>query len=160
MDKNVTMLLNEQINKEFSSAYLYLNIANYYEARGLDGFAHWFEAQAGEEQEHGMRIYRYMQDNNSKVELETIEKPERTYNDAMAPLKEALEHERYITASINGIYLAAQSVNDFRTMQFLDWFINEQAEEEKTASDMIVKMELCGLDHGLYILNKEFWGRK
>ncbi|MPM47377.1 Bacterial non-heme ferritin [bioreactor metagenome] len=156
MDKTVSELLNNQINKEFYSAYLYLDIANYYDAKGLDGFANWYEVQAKEEQDHAMLFYRYMQNNDEPVKLLAIDQPDNAFSNLIDPLKVSLEHEKYVTALINAIYAAAQKVNDFRTIQFLDWFIKEQGEEEKNASDQITKMELYGGEaRSLYMLNSE-----
>ncbi len=131
MDRKVSELLNDQINKEFYSAYLYLDIANFYSDKGLDGFANWYEIQAREEQDHAMLIYQYLHNNNQKVTLEAIAKPDKAFSTLMDPLQVAYEHEQYVTALINAIYGAAQSANDFRTVQFLDWFVKEQGEEEK-----------------------------
>ncbi|WP_312940323.1 ferritin [Oscillibacter sp.] len=160
MDKTVSELLNNQINKEFYSAYLYLDIANYYDAKGLDGFANWYEIQAKEEQDHAMLFYRYMQNNDEPVKLLAIDQPDNAFSNLIDPLKVSLEHEKYVTALINAIYAAAQKVNDFRTIQFLDWFIKEQGEEEKNASDQITKMELYGGEaRSLYMLNSELLTR-
>ncbi len=160
MDQNVSKLMNEQINAEFYSAYLYLDFANFYESKGLDGFANWYEVQAKEEQDHAMLMYHFMHNNDEKVTLEAVAKPDKTFETLLDPLKAGLEHEKYVTSLINRIYAAAQSVNDFRTLQFLDWFVKEQGEEEKNASDMITKMELFGSDpKGLYMLNSELMGR-
>ena len=156
MDQKVSELLNDQINAEFFSGYLYLDFANYYDEKGLDGFANWYEIQAREEQDHAMLMYQFMHNNDQKVTLEAIAKPDKTFTDLKQPLEAALEHEKYITARINKIYAAAQAANDFRTLQFLDWFVKEQGEEEKNATDMITKMELFGSDaKGLYMLNSE-----
>ena len=144
MNANVSLLLNEQINKEFYSAYLYLDFANYYAAVGLDGFENWYRVQAQEERDHAMLFYQYLQNNGEGVTFEAIAKPEWERGDHMAPLKRALEHEMLVTASINAIYAAAYEVRDFRTMQMLDWFIKEQGEEEKNAADLITKMDLFG----------------
>ena len=160
LNAKVRELLNDQINKEFYSAYLYLDFSNYYERVGLDGFANWYKVQAQEERDHAMMFYQYLQDHDELVELGAIGKPDKVFNDNMGPLKAALEHERYVTALINDIYGAAYDVRDFRTMQFLDWFVKEQGEEEKTASDLITKMELFGNDpKSLYMLNSELGGR-
>ena len=160
MDKKVSNLLNEQINKELYSAYLYLDMANYYASKGLDGFSNWFEIQAKEEQDHAMLIYRYLHNNNQQVTLEAIAKPDKTYKKIDEPLQAAMEHEQYVTSLINNIYAAAQSVNDYRTTQFLDWFIEEQGEEEKNTNDLITKMELFGEDaKALYMLNSELGAR-
>lgn len=160
LDKKVSKLLNEQINKEFYSAYLYLDMSNYFEAKGLDGFANWYKIQAQEERDHAMLFYQYLQNNSEKVTLAAIGKPDKTFKKDMDVLKAGLEHECYVTSLINTIYDAAYEVKDFRTMQFLDWFIKEQGEEETNANDMITKMELFGSDpKGLYMLNQELAGR-
>jgi ferritin len=160
MDAKVYELLNDQVNKEFYSAYLYLDMANYYTAQGLDGFANWFTVQAKEEQDHAIMFYNYLLDSNEKVELKAIAKPDKTYSAFIEPLQESYRHEQYVTSLINGIYAAANAVNDFRTMKFLDYFVTEQGEEEKNASDLIGKMELYGDDkRSLYMLNSELAAR-
>lgn len=160
MDQTVSKLLNDQINKEFYSAYLYLDMANFYSSKGLDGFSNWFEIQAKEEQDHAMLMYQYLHNNDETVTLEAIAKPDKVYGTLTDPLNATLEHEKYVTSLIHNIYAAAQSVNDYRTIQFLDWFVKEQGEEEKNATDLILKMELFGSDSkGLYMLNSELAGR-
>ena len=160
LDKKVAELLNTQINKEFYSAYLYLDFSVYYEEEGLDGFANWYKIQAQEERDHAMLFLQYMQNNGEKVTLDAIAKPDKVLKDKMDPLQFALEHERYVTSLIHDIYEAAYDKKDFRTMQFLDWFVKEQGEEEKNAEDMIKKMDLFGSDaKGLYMLNSEMAGR-
>ena len=160
MDKQVSALLNDQINKEFYSAYLYLDMANFYSHKGLDGFANWYEIQAKEEQDHAMLMYQYLHNNGERVTLEAIAKPDKTFETLMDPLKAGLEHEQYVTSLINAIYAQAQKVNDYRTTQFLDWFIKEQGEEEKNSGDLITKMELFGNDaRSLYMLNSELAAR-
>ena len=160
LDKKVAELLNTQINKEFYSAYLYLDFSVYYEEEGLDGFANWYKIQAQEERDHAMLFLQYLQNNGEKVILDAIAKPDKELKDKMDPLQAALEHERYVTSLIHNIYEAAYDKKDFRTMQFLDWFVKEQGEEEKNAEDMIKKMELFGSDaKGLYMLNSEMASR-
>lgn len=156
MDKKVAALLNDQINKEFYSAYLYLDMANFYSSKGLDGFANWFEIQAKEEQDHAMLLYKYMHENGQDVTLEAIDKPALTYTELIDPLKAAYEHEQYVTSLINTIYAAAQEVNDYRTTLFLAWFVTEQGEEEANSSGLVSKMELFGDDkNSLYLFNNE-----
>lgn len=160
MNSKVSQLINEQINKEFYSAYLYLDFANYYASVGLDGFENWYKIQAQEEMDHAMLFYQYLHNNDEKVTLEAIEKPDKIFEDNMAPLKAGLEHEKYVTSLINNIYAAAFEDKDFRTMQLLDWFVKEQGEEEKNAADLITKLELFGSDaKGLYALNSELASR-
>ncbi len=160
LDQKVAVLLNEQVNKEFYSAYLYLDFAVYYEEIGLDGFANWYKIQAQEERDHAMLFLQYLQNNGGKVTLEAIGKPDKELKDKLEVLRFGLEHEQYVTSLIHDLYEAAHSVKDFRTMQFLDWFVKEQGEEEKNAEDMVKKMQLFGDDaKGLYMLNSEMAAR-
>ena len=158
--EKVMKLLNEQITKEFFSAYLYLHFANYYEEQGLKGFANWFKVQAQEERDHALLMIQYMQNNEIKVTFEAIEKPATPLKKHIDALCASLEHEQFVTASIHTIYEAAYEAKDFRTMQFLDWFVKEQAEEEMNSTDNIKKMELFGTDSkGLYMLDQEMGTR-
>ena len=160
LNNKVHELLNAQINKEFYSAYLYLEFSNYFKAKGLDGFANWYMIQAQEERDHAMLFYAYLQNENATVTLDAIDKPSRNFAEHMDVLKAGLEHEQYVTSLINDIYGAAYEVRDFRTMQFLDWFVKEQGEEETNANDLISKMELFGSDpKSLYMLNQELGAR-
>lgn len=160
LNQKVAELLNNQVNKEFYSAYLYLDFANYYTEEGLDGFANWYTVQAQEERDHAMLFIQYLHNNNGVVTFEAIDKPDHTFTAHMGPLKAGLAHERYVTELIHAIYAEAHNDKDFRTMQFLDWFVKEQGEEETNAEDLIKKMELFGTDaKGLYMLNSELGAR-
>ena len=160
LNAKVHELLNQQINKEFYSAYLYLSFSNYFKAKNLDGFANWYLIQAQEERDHAMLFYTYIQNQNADVTLTAIDTPKADFASNMDVLKAGLEHEIYVTSLINDIYAAAYEVKDFRTMQFLDWFVKEQGEEETNANDLISKMELFGSDpKSLYMLNQELGTR-
>ncbi|MDD6692062.1 MAG: ferritin [Lachnospiraceae bacterium] len=160
LDTKVKELINTQINKEFYSAYLYLDFSNYYSDLGLDGFAHWYEVQAQEERDHAMLMRQYLHNNGEHVTLDAVAKPDAVYDGARDPLKLALAHEQYVTSLINTIYAAADAVHDYRTMQCFDWFVREQGEEEKNAEDLIKKFQLYGSDaKGLYALNQELLAR-
>ena len=156
LDKNVIELLNDQINKEFYSAYLYLDMANYYTDIELDGFANWYNIQAQEERDHAMLFVKYLQNNGIKVKLKAIAEPNINFENPGDPLETGAKHERYVTELIHNIYDAAYSVKDFRTMQFLDWFVKEQGEEETNADSLVNKYKLFGDDpKSLYLLNQE-----
>ncbi len=160
LNKNVAKLLNDQINKEFYSSYLYLDIANYYADQSLEGFENWFFVQTQEEKDHALLFRKYLLNNGEKVTFTSIDGPNQKYNDFREPLVASFEHEQFITASINEIYEEAYKNKDFRTMQFLDWFIKEQGEEEKNADDNIKKFDLFGSDSkGLYMLDSELKSR-
>lgn len=160
MNDTIAKLLNAQINKEFYSAYLYLYISNYYDRLDLDGYAHYFMVQAQEERDHALLILSYMQNNGLDIFFEAIEKPELTFASILEPLEAVAEHERFVTASINEIYHACHENKDYRTMKFLDWFVNEQMEEEENADKMIGRYKLFGADpKGLYLLDQEYAAR-
>ncbi len=160
MNDKVHALLNDQINKEFFSAYIYLDFSNYFSSLGLDGFANWYKIQAEEERDHALLFYQYLQNENKAVTLEAIAKPDKDLSSPLAVLKAGLEHEEYVTSLINNIYGEALAAKDYRTVQFLDWFIKEQGEEETNANGLISKFELFGSDpKGLYLLNQELAAR-
>ena len=160
LDTKVTELLNQQVNKEFYSAYLYLDFSNFCYEEGLDGFGNWYRVQAQEERDHAMLFVQYLLNNGEKVALETIEKPAVVPENAKMVLAEGLKHERYVTGLIHNIYDAAHSVKDFRTMQFLDWFVKEQGEEETNAEGLVKKYERFGDDpKSLYMLDNELGAR-
>ena len=160
LDAKVVELLNQQINKELYSAYLYLDFSNFYYEQGLDGFGNWYKIQAQEERDHAMLFVQYLQNNGEKIVLEAVDKPAVTLESAKVVLGEGLKHERYVTGLIHNIYDAAYSVKDFRTMQFLDWFVKEQGEEETNAEGLVKKFELFGDDpKSLYMLDSELGGR-
>lgn len=153
LNEKVSKLLNEQINKEMFSAYLYLDIANFYANKGLTGFQNWYNIQAREEMDHALLFIQYLQNNDFAVTLEKIEKPTIVYENYLQPLREAYNHELFVTDSINTIFTAATSVNDYRTQQFLQWFVKEQGEEEKNALELISKYEWA--QNNLYLLDQE-----
>ena len=130
LNNRVVELLNDQVNKEFYSAYLYLDFANYYHDKSLDGFANWYEIQAKEEMDHAMLMVKFLQNNDHSVKLEAIAKPNVELKEFIDPLNEALKHEKYVTSLINNIYEVALETKDYRAQKFLSWFIDEQGEEE------------------------------
>ena len=156
MNEKVAGLLNQQIQKELYSAYLYLDMANYYGDAGLAGFENWFYVQAKEEMDHAMLLRNYLLRNGVSVKLLQVDAPQESYSDFRAPLQQALEHERFITASINTIYEAVILDKDYRTIEFLSWFVKEQGEEEKNVMDLLKQYDLFGQDpKALYQMNQE-----
>ena len=161
LNAKVKELLNDQVNKEMYSAYLYLDFSGFFGGKGLSGFAAWYKKQAQEEMVHAFKIYDYIHANDEKVELLAIEKPNVALNDELQVLKEGLKHEQYVTSLIHNIYKVAMEEKDYRTMQFMDWFIKEQCEEEENATELIDKFEKFGKDAAaLYSLNKELGKRE
>lgn len=160
LNPKIAQLLNEQVRKEFHSSYLYLDVSNYYYGHNLNGFGSWFDIQTKEEHEHALLFVQYLRNNGEKIKLETIEAPEYNFKDFKEPLSAAFEHEQNITDSINNIYAEAYNAKDFRTMQFLDWFVKEQGEEEKNTDELCKRFDLFGADvKGLYMLDNELAAR-
>jgi len=160
LDKKLVKMINDQINMEWYSAYLYLDIHGYYIDQELNGFGNWFLVQTQEERDHAMLFIQYLQNNNERPVFADVKKPDISFDDFKTPLVASLEHEQKVTASINNIYAAAYALKDFRTMQFLDWFVKEQGEEEKNSESNLKKFDLFGSDpKGLYMLDNELGGR-
>jgi len=160
LSPKVVKLVTEQINKELFSSYLYLDIANHYRILGFDGFATWFDVQTKEEAEHAFKFMHYLQDNGFPVVLEAIAKPSKEYKTLREPLVESLAHEEFVTASIDAIYAAAGEAKDYRTQEFLHWFIKEQAEEEKNANDNLLAYDnFTGDRRSLLMLDKKLGKR-
>lgn len=170
LDRQIKMLLEEQIKHEFYSSYLYLGFENFFSCKGFEGFSNWYSVQKKEELDHGMLFIKYLRGEDEKIYLHEIDKPElpnfreedsSNCSDCMAILKMGLEHEKLVTAKINNIYKMAMEKNDFRTLNFLEWFIEEQREEEENANALIGKMKLFGGSReSLYLLDKELAERK
>ncbi len=153
--------INEQINKEFYSSYLYLAMAAHFDAKALPGFARWMKAQAAEEWEHGMKFYEYLYEVDSSVELKGIDTPPVKFGSPKEIFEQVLEHEKSVTASINAIYELAKKENDPKTELMLHWFITEQVEEEKNARDILDQLEMAGNNSfGIMFLDKHVLGAR
>lgn len=160
LNKTLVDMLNNQINMEWYSAYFYLDIYSYYTDKDLNGFGNWFHVQTQEERDHAMLFTQYLLNNSEKVVLQDIKAPNKVFTDFREPAFAAFEHEKKVTESINNIYAKAYELKDFRTMQFLDWFVKEQGEEEKNTEDIIKRYDLFGQDaKGLYLLDSELAAR-
>ena len=159
--KKMSEALNGQINKEMYSAYLYLSMSAYAETIGLSGFANWFYVQYQEETEHAMRIYHYLQEQGDAVKLKTIEQPPVEFESPMQMFEATLEHEKFITKSINDLVDLAIEEKDHATHIFLQWFVTEQVEEEANDNTIIDKLKLIGdQTNALFMLDKELAQRQ
>ena len=144
MNKKLLEEMNLQINKEIFSGYLYLAIAAYFEDQNLGGFAHWMRVQAEEELEHGMKFLDFLVERGEKVELLEIEKPGSDFTSPTEVFSKVLEHEQYVTSRINLLYELAENEKDYATQVFLNWFVDEQVEEEKNASEILGYLKQVG----------------
>ena len=142
MKKNLLKEMNLQINKEIFSAYLYLSMAAHFDNKNLGGFASWMEKQAEEEMEHAMKFYHFLNEIGERVVLDAISKPESDFGAPVEIFKKVLEHEQYVTSRIHLLYGMAVEEKDYATQVFLQWFVEEQVEEEDHASDILEKLKL------------------
>jgi ferritin len=141
--KEVQDALNEQIKHEFYAAYQYLGMMTYFEGKSLDGFASWMRHQAEEEVAHAMRLVDFLLDRGGEIELQAIERPKTGFTSPLEVMRAALAHEQTVTAMINDLYELAVAHNDYPAQVLLQWFISEQVEEEKSAGDIIDKLEFA-----------------
>lgn len=144
LEKNVLKAMNEQINKELFSSYLYLSMSAWCEAEGYPGCAKWLKVQSEEENEHGMKIYHFIHERGGKVELEAIDKPKAEFKNLPLLFSMVLEHEQKVSASITALYETAMKANDYPTQIMLQWFITEQVEEEKNANEIVDLLKKVG----------------
>lgn len=160
ISKKMSEALNDQIQAEFQSAYLYLSMAAWFEECNFPGCAHWMKRQFAEETEHGMRIFGYICDRNGRVDLRAVETPKRSWTSVTDAFSETLRHEREVTSLIYGLVELATAEKDYATVEFLNWFVKEQVEEEATASEILGMLEKIGdSSMGLIQLDKQLAGR-
>jgi ferritin len=156
MNEKVLEMLNEQMNREFYSWYLYLSVATYFNTLDLEGFEQWTRRQAIEETQHAMKIYNYMLERNGAVVLSQIPAPAQEWNSPLEAVQAVYRHECELTVRINDIVRVTREVNDYTTEVFLHWFITEQREEEAMANRVLQKLKMIGSDmSGLLMLDAQ-----
>jgi len=160
LSKKMEEALNAQINAELWSAYLYLSMAAYCHANGLEGTANWYEVQFKEEQDHAKIFYNYVVSRGGRVKLAAIDEVPTEWPSLLAAFEETLQHEQKVTSLINGLYALAFDEKDFATQSMLKWFIDEQVEEEETAQNIIDKLKMIGDNgYGQYMFDSELAAR-
>ncbi len=158
--QKVESALNNQINKEFFSYYLYLAIAAHFESNNMKGFGHWLRIQAKEEAEHAMKLFNYLIGREGKVILQPIEAPPSTWKSYKEVFEDVYRHEQKVTGLIAKLVELAKTEKDHATEVFLQWFVSEQVEEEATAHEVLQKLQLAGNDgSALFILDSELGKR-
>lgn len=154
--KNMEKALNDQVNAELFSSYLYLSMAAYFETKNLSGMANWMNIQAKEEWAHGLKIFNFINERGGTVILKEIEAPKLEWADVIEVFSDVLEHEQKVTALINNLVEVAIAEKDHATRSFLQWFVDEQVEEEATVSDLLEQLKLIeGNGAGLFMLDRE-----
>lgn len=160
VSKKLETAINNQINAEFWSAYLYLSMSVHFANEGLPGFANWFKVQFQEEQDHALKLINYLISKGNKVDLKPIEKVETSWTSLLSAFADTLAHEKEVTGMINNLVSIARSENDYATENILQWFVSEQVEEEETAQEMIDSLKLIGDNgFGIYTMDKELGSR-
>lgn len=160
VSKKMIDVLNNHLNEEFYSSYLYLSMSAYFEAKNLKGFANWFKIQSQEEYGHGMKFYTFINQVGGKVNLKAIKAPKTNWKSIMEAFAETLAHEKHITGLINKLVGQAMQEKDYATNNFLQWFVTEQVEEEATVEEIINKLEMIGdAKSGLFMMDRELGSR-
>ncbi len=158
--KDLKDAMNKHLNKELYSAYLYLSMAAYFEAGNLPGFAGWMRAQAKEEYEHGMKFWTYIYDRGGSVTLLAIDQPPSQFGSCLDAFSQAYEHEKEVTSDIHELYRRAVADKDYASEVFLQWFVSEQVEEEKTAGQIVDTLKMVGdSSAALLMLDREMSAR-
>lgn len=160
VSEKINEIINEQINKEFYAGYLYLSMSAHLKEIGLFGFADWLREHAKEEVEHGLKLLDYLLERNSFVTLKQISMPEFEFNGVLSVFKLLYEHERCITKSVMSIAKLAEEECDRKTLTFIDWFIEEQVEEEQKVKNIIKRLELFGEESSSLLLLDQELGDK
>jgi len=144
LSKKIEATLNQQINEEWFSAYLYKSMAAYFESMNLKGFAHWMNLQTLEELSHGEKFFNFIHDRFGTVKLTAIKTPQLTWKNPLDAVQAALKHEQHITSKINELMTLAQKEHDYASVTFLNWFVTEQVEEEAAADELVEKLKFIG----------------
>lgn len=160
LSKSLRDAMNDHLSKELYAAHLYLGMSAYFDENNLPGCAAWMRAQAEEERTHGMKFYEYIYDRGGHVELMSLDKPPSKYKSALDAFQQAYEHERHVTEAIHGLYAQALEEKDYASQVFLQWFVQEQVEEEKTSGTLVETLKMVGdSTASLLIFDRELGSR-
>ncbi len=160
ISKKMEEALNEQVNAELYSAYLYLSMESYFKAQNLNGFANWMRIQTQEEVMHATKIYDFINERGGRVLLKAIEGPQTEWDSALAVFKATYEHEQKVTGLINDLVDLAIKEKDHATNSFLQWFVNEQVEEESTADEIVQQLKMMeNAPGGMFMFDRELGQR-
>jgi ferritin len=161
INKTMQDAMNEQIQAELHSSYIYLSMAAYYESINLPGFAHWMRLQSQEELEHALKFFDHINERGGRVELLPIDAPPVEFDSPLAAFRMAYGHEQKVTALIHNLFKLATEQNDYPALSMLQWFVDEQVEEEQSALAVVEQLEMIG-DHkmGLFVVDRELARRE
>jgi ferritin len=161
LSQGIQEAINDQIHHEFHSAYVYLSMSAYLDAANFTGFAQWMRMQAKEEVNHAMKLFDYVNNRNGRVTLKALEQPPVNFKSVLDTFEHALQHEIKVTQMIHSLYALVTRENDYATQVALQWFINEQVEEEATATSVVDRLKIAGNDGAaLLLLDREMGARQ
>ena len=143
LNAKIEKALNEQLNREMESGYIYLGMAAYFNSLNFNGFEHWMQIQAAEELKHAMKFFKHIEERMGRVVLESVKAPKKEWNSALHAFEEAFKHEQVVTDNIHKLVALAREEKDYATDNFLQWFVAEQVEEEAAASDVVAKLKMA-----------------
>lgn len=156
INSKIAAALNDQLNLEYYSAYSYLAMSAYFLTQNLNGFAHWMRVQAQEELAHGMKIYDFLDDREAEIRFRALDAPKQNWDSPLDVFEDSLAHEQKVSQSIYNIADLALSERDHATHTFLQWFIEEQVEEEAAVKELIDTLKLVGAEgNGLFLLDRD-----
>lgn len=159
--RKVAEAMNDQLQRELEAAYIYLSMAAYCEAQNLPGFAHWMQVQFEEETEHALKFYNFIHDRGGRVVLQAIPQPPTEFESPLDVFEKALAHEQKVTGHINDLYALAVAEKDYASQVFLQWFVEEQVEEERSAGDIVDTLKMIGdKGHALIMLDRQLAQRE
>ena len=160
LSEKMLKAINEQINKELYSAYLYLSMSADCESKCLGGFANWLKVQYNEETEHAMKLYKYVLEQGGKIELMAIDKPSSEFGTCLEMFQKVLEHEKFVTKSIHDLYALAIEEKDYASQIMLQWFVSEQVEEEAHATEIVERLKMAGNSVGALLMYDRAMGER
>jgi len=161
LNKKLESAINDQIQRELASAYIYLSMATYFEANTLPGFANWMRMQFHEEQAHALKFFDYVYDRGGEVKLQPIEGPPTEFESPIDVFEQTLAHEQYVTSHINDLYTLALEERDYPSQTLLQWYIDEQVEEEKNAGDILDMLKMVESNpHAMLMMDRELRDRQ
>ena len=157
----IVKIINDQINFEYYSAYIYFSMCAHFKSQGMNGFANWMQVQTQEEMCHGTGLFNYLIQRGGKVELKAIDKPKTSWKSALEVFEDVYEHECKVTQRIHAIAKSAETEKDYALLNFIQWYISEQVEEEANAQEIIGQLKMIGEIKGaLYMLDKDLGTRQ
>ena len=159
LNKKVEAAMNDQLQNELQSAYIYLGMSAYCESQSLPGMGSWLRNQFAEEQVHAMKFYNFILDRDGQVTLKQLDAAPTDYGSPLQVFEAALDNEKQVTAQINDLYDLASKERDFASQAWLDWFAQEQVEEEKTVGQIVDDLKRVGEGNGLFLLDRELGSR-